>query len=392
MDNTDKLLAIFEDDPFGLLEVKTTATVRTEDERLISSFEEINDFFDKNGREPKKSMDMNERKLYSRLNGIKEDHSKIEILKEYDRFNLLPTIQVENETVEVNSIDDILNNDILGLLDNNEENDIFTFNHTPKEMNMPDYIAKRKPCKDFNKFEDIFKSCQNELSTERRKLHPFRSERDIEPGFLFILSGVLGYVSEVGTKKTINKSRNKNTRLRVIFENGTESDMLLRSLGAALYKDGKMVTQLDEKILDKLSPVTNEDKESGFIYILKSLSEKAQINSIQNLYKIGFSTIEVKDRIKNARKEPTYLMADVSIVGVYQCFNMNPQKLENLLHRFFGSSCLNIEIFDEDGSPHKPREWFIAPLEIIEYAISLIISGDIVHYKYDNIKEDIVGI
>ena len=126
-----------------------------------------------------------------------------------------------------------------------------------------------------------------------------------------------------------------------------------------------------------------------YIYILKSKSDKQEIREIRHLYKIGYSKIEVEERIKNASQEPTYLMADVRIVMVYKCYNINPQKLEQLLHNFFGGSCLSIDVTDKQGNRHTPREWFIAPLDIIEQTIQLIISGDIVKYRYDSIKEEI---
>jgi hypothetical protein len=136
--------------------------------------------------------------------------------------------------------------------------------------------------------------------------------------------------------------------------------------------------------------VTDEDKEAGFIYILKSKSTKREIKEIQNLYKIGYSTVAVEERIKNASQEPTYLMADVHIVMTYKCFNMNPQKLEQLLHNFFGKACLNIDVFDKEGNRHTPREWFIAPLDVIEQAAHLIVSGEIINYRYDSENEEIV--
>jgi len=122
------------------------------------------------------------------------------------------------------------------------------------------------------------------------------------------------------------------------------------------------------------------------------LSFDDRIITKKNLYKIGFSKDDVKNRIANAINEPTYLMADVEIVSVYQCFNMNAQKLEQLLHKFFGKSCLNIEILDNNKIAHNPREWFIAPLDVIDEAIELIVSGKIIEYRYDYEREIVIYI
>ena len=135
--------------------------------------------------------------------------------------------------------------------------------------------------------------------------------------------------------------------------------------------------------------MNEEDVASGFIYILKSKSENDEIRSINNLYKIGYSNIEVADRIKNAENEPTYLMAPVSVITYFECYNINPQKLEKLTHQFFGDSCLNLDVFDNDGKRHSPREWFIAPLEVIENAVQLIVNGGIINYVYDSSLERI---
>ncbi len=379
---------ILNNDPLGLLgEVKAKNPIVTADDRLVASFEEINSFFELHGREPLASMDINERGLYARLKGLRDDVNKSKSLKDYDRFNLLQNS--ESEALAPKSIDDILNDDIFVLLGNDEE-DIFTLKNVPKVTTMPNYVASRKRCKDFERFEEIFIACQKDLRVGRRELIKFQNEWQIKKGYFFVLKGVLLYVAEVG--EIFESSGKKNARLHVVFENGTESDMLLRSLSAELYKDGKRVTEYDETALDGLYSITDEDKESGFIYVLESLSSDDRISTKKNLYKIGFSKDDVKERIKNAKNEPTYLIAEVKVVAIYECFNMNSQKLEQLLHKFFGEACLDIEIFDKKDKGHRPREWFIAPLEIIDEVVGLIVSGRVVDYWYDFIEERIVTV
>jgi hypothetical protein len=167
--------------------------------------------------------------------------------------------------------------------------------------------------------------------------------------------------------------------------------MLLRSLASELYKNGRRVSHNEENLLDELRGITSEDEDTGYIYVLKSKSESPDIKAYQDLYKVGYSTIPVEQRVRGAELEPTYLMASVTIVSVYQCYNLNPQKLELLLHKFFGSACLNIDIFDNSGQRHSPREWFVAPLDVIEQAIYYILNGNIVNFKYDNDRKEIVG-
>ena len=386
--NLDKLLEIFDDDPFRILTVKEKkATYVSENLQLIELFNEINKFYKSNGREPEKSSNIIETKLFFRLSSIRDDKEKCEILKDYDEYNLLKAI----DAVEVKTIDDIFNSDSFNIFDD-INNDIFDLQSLPKRTTMPDYIAIRKVCKEFYKYEGLLKQCQRDLKEGRRKLIKFKNGQQVEEGHFFVLKGVLLYVDKVG--ETTVENGVKNARLRCIFENGTESDMLMRSLGAELYKDGRRVTDSDinlkKELFEKFNNVTEEDEETGYIYILKSKSKDKNIASILNLYKIGFSTTTVEERIKNAENEPTYLMAQVKIITSFKCYNMNVAKLETLLHNFFGQSCLDIEIIDKNGDKHKPREWFIAPLEVIEDAIKLIINGQIINYKYDSMTQSIV--
>jgi len=126
--------------------------------------------------------------------------------------------------------------------------------------------------------------------------------------------------------------------------------------------------------------------------VLQSKSSDERIRNIENLYKIGFSKIPVAERIKNAEQEPTYLLAPVKIIAIYQCYNLNPQKLELLLHSFFCKVCLNLDIYDKNRNRHIPREWFVVPLNVVEKTIVLIINGEIVNYKYNEVLEEIVKI
>ncbi|MFA5040726.1 MAG: GIY-YIG nuclease family protein [Bdellovibrionales bacterium] len=380
----DDLLRLIADDDTGLLQVRPKATgAVTADERLVSSFDEIKQFVSEKGREPTAGNGVQEHRLYARLKGFRESKEKIEALKPLDALGLLP-----DQVREIKTINDIFDDDDLGILKDDAES-IFTLKHVPKDIEQPDFIAQREPCADFADFEEKLKQCQADLTARKRKLLPFRNEQDIHEGFFFVLRGVLLYVAKVAEREVINGKT--NARLRCIFENGTESNMLLRSLARELYKDGRRVTEHGDRLLAGFDNITAEDQESGYIYVLRSLNQKPEIQSVHNLYKIGFSRVPVEERIKNAAEEPTYLMAPVKIVTVYQCYNMNPQKLELLLHTFFGSSCLNIDIFDGAGQRHTPREWFIAPLEIIEQAIHFLLNGEIVNYRYDPERQEIVG-
>jgi hypothetical protein len=395
MDKQKILDEIFSNDPFNILVVKQSSSApRNADERLIASFEQINEFVDANKREPQASKDIQEVSLYSRLKGIRESQEKTEMLLSYDRHKLLNVPKKE-----INSLDDILSDDSLGLLDDDSE-DIFKMKHVKsyEERASTDFVARRKPCKDFDKYEPLFKDVQKDLASGKRQLVQFK-EQNLREGDFYIHNGILLLLLNVKFEKQVQEFKSgarlrKDGRTRVVFENGTESNMLYRSLYKSLLANGKAVSknadEVNEEFVEYHANITEEDKHAGYIYILKSKSTKPEIASIQNLFKIGYSEVEVQERIKNAKDEPTYLMAPVSVVSFFQCYNLNPQKLEQLLHNFFGKSCLNIDVYDNKGNRHTPREWFIAPLEVIEEAVELIVSGDIVHYRYDEQAEEIV--
>lgn len=395
MDKDKKLKEIFENDPLGLLTLKPeTSPAMNEEKRLVASFHEVVKFYEKNKREPEQGGQIKEQQLYYRLKGIKENEGKIDDLKPYDKFGIL-----DNKRKKVNSFNDILENDPLGLLKDDSEG-LYNIKHISAEDQRAsaDFVAKRKHCKDFKIYEELFKEVQYDLSKNKRKLIPFAEDILRESGF-YVHNGILLFLEKVDFEKDVQKFKSgnrlrKDGRTRVIFENGTESNMLYRSLYKALLANGRAVSENIEKIYEDVAKqfgtITEEDKEAGNIYILKSKSDNKEIKEIQNLFKIGFSKIPIEERIKNASQEPTYLMADVRIIMAYKCFNMNPQKFEQLLHNFFGKACLNIDIFDNEGKRHTPREWFIAPLEVIEQAIKLLISGKIIDFKYDSDNEVIM--
>ncbi|MAL59703.1 MAG: hypothetical protein CMC14_06625 [Flavobacteriaceae bacterium] len=390
---------IFNDDEFGILDSKPkTSNLKSEDERLIESFQEINSFYEKNKREPEAS-NVTEFKLLSRLKALRQDAKKVKILKPYDSNYLLNTKE------EIKSVEDILDDDDLGILDTEETLSIFKLKNVPSstERAESDFVAQRKPMKnkDFQPYEAMFKEIHRKLRERKISLKRFRNpEKNLKKGNYYVLDGVLLYLEEVDLSRTledepVSDKNRKDGRTRIIFENGTMSSMLYRSLGKQLLNNGHLITKTEvetaKELFDSVNSLDEEDLETGWIYILKSKSLNNEIASLKDLYKIGYSTIPVTERIKNASKEPTYLMADVDVVASYKTYNLNAQKFEHLIHRFFAEVCLNIDINDDKGRRITPREWFVVPLPIIDKVIQLILSGEIVKYKYDKINKLLVN-
>lgn len=381
----DKLSEIFESDLLGLLAVdEPKATpVSTQDSRLIDSFQEISDFYETNQRCPELGDDIGEYRLASRLAAIKKDPKNVKTLLPYDYYNLL-----ESEETKSVSVEELISDDPLGLLDGDDEADsIYTLSHVkPSERLRPDYIAHRKVCKDFDLYEEAFQRIHDDLEHGRRRLVEFK-EGDLHEGCYYVLRGVVLYLEQnLAVKQKIEyKSGAKvrrEGRTRCIFDNGTESSMLYRSLGKALKLDGFCISDLIEQNESSVS-IDSTDVQNGYIYVLRSLSRAPQIRSIRNLYKIGYCSGDVTTRIKNAVHEPTYLMNDVEVVLTVRCYNLDVPYLEASIHSFFSNVNVYFEVRDDEGIMHYPKEWFTVPLYIIEEAIPLIVDKKIDSYRYD---------
>lgn len=377
-------------DKFNLLVVKVKDKQATPDSVLISKFEEINNFIDEFKRVPTdKGGGPIEFQLFSRLLEIQLDSNKIKILKEYDRYQLLK--KLEDEKIPCDLPEDIEEapNTKIGLADTFNllkmpGSSIFDLKNVmakeDKIKDMPEEIARREKCKDFDRFEPLFMKCQSEIESGDRAVVQFRDEQDIKKGEFFIFNGIKCYVADVGEREVQKKKI--NARLRLIFENGLESNMYLRSLATGLYTtNGRRI--LSPRVKEGVFEISDTEL-TGFIYILSSKSNDPSIKSIPNLFKIGFSTTPVADRIKNAKSDPTYLMAEVQIVASYKVAGIKPIYFENLIHKLFGHVQVKINIVDRNGGNASPKEWFSVPYDVIDDALQMVQTGEIVGYFYDS--------
>lgn len=355
----------------GLLDMPAEPRPVTETDRLVRAFNEINDFVEQYGKEPSaETLDISERKLGARLIGIRASERKTEELKQHDKHGLL-----SQESAPA-SIDELLEEDPLGLLEDTAG--ILDVSTLPVRKSPEDEgeRAVRIKSKDFETFKDHFKAKHEGLADGTWKLTAFKGEQSITEGRFFVIKGVMCFVANV--KET--SAGETKPRLRVIFENSTESGMYRESLANRLYETGGQAVTRAVMTADEFG---DSDTHTGYIYVLKSLSQNPDISSLHDLYKIGFSRGPVEKRIANAEKSPTYLMAPVEIVATYQLYNMRPSVLEHLLHRVFASVRLNATVVDSAGKSVGANEWFIAPLNEINRAIELIQSNDIIDYVYD---------
>ncbi len=354
-------------------------------ERIIAGFEEIQRFVEKHGRAPQhgEDCDLFERLYAVRLGRLRALDECRSLLVPLDRQGLLAGAKSAPAALPETVDDDEL---LAQLGDAAGSTDITKLRHvrTSADKRAAEEIANRQKCEDFDRFKPLFLQVRKELDAGLRQTRPFQKMAEIKKGEFFIVGGQIAYVAEVGNEFTTEYDR-RDSRLRVIYDNGTESDVLLRSLQRALHRDeaGRRITDPAAGPLFA-NESSGADWASGTIYVVRSKSDLPTVAANRNvLHKIGVTSGDVAQRIANAKLDPTFLMADVEIVATYELYNINRTRLENLIHRIFDVARLNIEIKDRFGNSVVPREWFLVPRFVIDEAVNRIRDGTITDYTYD---------
>lgn len=371
---------IFSDPIFDELIAETP---NKEVKRIDPEFEKFQEIIDwiKNhdGKEPEKSRDMTERKLYSRLKGYRDKPEMIMKLAEIDELNLFDSKNtvLKNQIKNPKTLDDILKDDTL-FEKKDKVNSLLDLSRYKRIINSADKYSVRKRASHFERYEPLFKLVQKEIANGTRKIIPVDTEKNIIPGKFYIDNGILLYVLSVGDYY-IDRNGYRNAKLHLIYENGTENKgILLRSFASNLFdktRHGRMVTEV---MSDVMGETTVEERAAeylttGYIYVVKSLSSSPEISKYQNLYKIGFASGSVKKRISNAENEATYLYAPVRMIATWEVQNFSARKLETALHHSFADKQLQISVPTANGKLENPKEWYIVSLDEIEATINEII-------------------
>ncbi|MGB3392636.1 MAG: GIY-YIG nuclease family protein [Stenotrophomonas sp.] len=356
------------------------------EERIIAGFEDILRFHEAHGRAPLHGED---RDIFERLYAVRLD----QLRKLPEARALLAGLDMPGLLAGtpdgVSDVDALDEDALLAALGVVAGDDITVLRHVRShaQIQAAEDMADRTSCADFDTFKPLFDEVESGLKQKRWMTKPFGKNASIERGDFFVLGGLVAYVAEVGdTYKTPNAET--NGRLRVIYSNGTESDLLLRSLQRALYKDSegragsRLIKVADGPLFgDAAEP---DDIASGTIYVLRSLSRHPFVAEHRELiHKIGVTGGRVETRIAAAKKDATYLLADVEIVATYTLHNINRTRLESLFHRVFAAAQLELSIEDRFGHQVKPKEWFLVPLQVIDEAVERIRDGSITTVVYD---------
>lgn len=356
------------------------------EQRIIAGFEEIMRFVEEHGRRPEhgENRDIFERLYAVRLDSIRESPECRDLLIEMDSHGLLKRDWGESLVQETPAVSDA---ELLASLGVSADTaDITELKHvrSREEIKAAEEIAQRNRCEDFATFKPIFETVQAEIGTGQRHTIKFKDNAEIKKGDMFILDGQKVYVDRLG-ELFVNESGKNDRRLRVIYDNGTESDLLLRSLQRALNKD-KTSRRITETGFGPLfsGEEAEDDLASGYIYVLRSKSKHPFIEKNRTvIHKIGVTGGDVKKRVSGASQDPTFLLADVEIVSTFKLANINRTKLEALLHKFFAAARLDLELKDRFGGQVEPKEWFLVPFPVIEEVIHKLMDGTIGQCRYD---------
>lgn len=380
MDKWDEALEeIFKAPEFA--HIKAPVKRVTKNDRLLNSFDEIVSFVEKEGRLPSNEGDLVEKGLAQRLSSIREDKDKYDLCLPHDKLHLLG--DYKEKTID-EQLDEILDDPIFDVSPESKALfDIPDYMKRAEEKRITDYIGKRKPCKEFKeKYEMMFRQVQDDIDSGRKKLVKFR-QPDMVEGAFFVDHGQIVFLEKIDTKKLprwgVDRHIRLDGRIHCIYDNGTESDILFRSLGKSLYSDGYSIRDAsvaDDDVLKQSFTVSNNDVQSGYVYVLRSLSTDPEVASIKDLHKIGFTTQTVEKRIENAKNEATYLYSDVVIVAKWRVYNIKAVVLENALHHVFSKAQLQLT-----AGAKRPKEWYVVPFAQIEEGINRLISGEKVGYE-----------
>lgn len=387
MINWEKELEAIFNDPL-LADVTVPRKRATSSDRLIAGFQEILAFYEANSRLPEDTPE--EASLFHKWTGLLKSEKKIERCRPFDDLGILPQpvltaeepeAEYHRELTEEEQLEAILNDPLLADIEDGSDLGLFD---VPEYMRQrlearkeADYVGKRRPCEDFDKYTDGFKEIQQGLKSGKYKLVKF-SEPNLKVGRYFVEQGIIGYLAafEQEAKNNLNRV---DGRTRVIYENGSEADIKFRTITKNLSVDGYSImdcSEMSPEDFEQCFTLTDKDVESGTIYVLRSKSSSPEIAAIKDLYKIGFTVTSVESRIANAKNEPTYLCADVEVVATWKVYNVKSSTFEALIHKLFAPVQLQVTV---DG--HRPKEWFIVPFKVIEEAINAIISGKSIEYN-----------
>lgn len=356
-----------------------------EEERLITGFQEILDFTKQHQRAPSSSADADilERIYATRLEALRRNSKALELLEPMDASGLLTSAPATPKA------EDLSPEDLLAALTEGRDlpqQDITQLRHVPPAASRaaPDEVAQRKPAIDFHLYKRMFQQVANEVNNKNRLTRRYESTNSITQGALFIVNGQIAYVDKVGEEFEHSRG-SKDARLRVIYDNGTESNILKWTLHRTLTEDdnGRIILDPENQSLFQ-DHAPAEGDSSGTIYVLKTKSSDPKLSELRDvLHKVGVTGGDPKKRFANAPKEPTFLMADVELVAEYKLYGINRHKLENLLHRILAPGRLDVQLTGPFGHKQAPREWFIVPLTVIDEIVERIRDGSITHYRYD---------
>lgn len=362
------------DDPFGLLErLDGPQTTDKLPSPLVSRFIDLREFVEKHAKLPDYESSLYGRQLRQWFESLRFRDDLLNALRGLGHADALEKFE---QLAEARRSTTKLS-DPFGLLGSLKTTGIQNLRNVSKVVrDKAEKIARRSPCPNFEVYAPIFEGLEEKIQTGQLVPHTNPNGK-LEVGTFVILHDLFGYVAQVESETqkynfASGGRQREDGRTLVVFENGTQSDLLLRSLEKAIISDGYYLEARESSELD-------EALSFGFLYVVESARE---IDDLKGASKIGFTRSSVEKRLAKAKTESAYLFGEVNVAATYRCIGFDPAVLESMLHAFFSEARLDIEINLGSGNSLAPKEWFRVSTEEISRAVFLAIDSELQNYEY----------
>lgn len=379
-------------DSEGLIKESRPSQPRNPNDKIENTFFDIVEFYNTHQREPDRQIP-NERILAIRLDAMRKEPEKYKHLIEMDEYGLLGMSDAQESKSQM--LSNILDSNFAQQLFAEMQGDTSILTHNNKELvNAEGYdteTATRIPCVEFWRFDAHLKQLQEQIDSGKAILTKQNTDK-INKGDVFIWNGLLCYVADRIKAERLNGL--ENYRLRLVFSNGTEANILMLSLATALRKDSMSSRVILKDGSDFINSFNQDFKNlvTGYIYIMKLKDPLPGFKDFQSPLKIGFTKQSVEKRIANCQKDIAFLEQQVEPVQIYECRGLNPHALEQMIHAFLHEYAITIQMRAKDGHIYRPREWFDVDIDVIEQLIPILLKDELQHYRINKINRKLVRI
>lgn len=286
--------------------------------------------------------------------------------------------------VDYRDLEDILDDEeLFGFeVDDDKLFDTSRYARTVSQLANRSHSSRKRMGDSFEIYKALFDQVYADIEVGRRQIKSFETienlsritrKNPIKQGNFYVDNGVMLYVAKIydpETGEVVTESTNRKYKVHLVYENGTENQIYLLSLISSLYdkkRHGRFVTE----DMGQVSLMGQEKIRTGFVYVVRYAGSIDRLREMTNLYKIGVAD-DVKKRLTNTERQATYLYAPVQLVGEFEIFNVDAQKVEKTIHHALADKQLSMTVDCGNHQTVAPQEWFVVSFEEITDLISQI--------------------